>query len=42
MPLISMKNVSLSTPNAPILDKITLKIYQAEKVAFVDPGNVGR
>ena len=42
MPLINMKNVSLSTPNKQILQNIKLKVYEAEKVAFVDPGNVGR
>ena len=42
MPLINMKNVSLSTPNKLILENIKLKVYEAEKIAFVDPGNVGR
>lgn len=42
MPLINMKGVSLSTPNAKILTNINLKVYEAEKVAFVDPENTGR
>lgn len=41
-PLIYMKNVSLSSPNMKILKNIHLKVYQAEKVAFVDPHNSGR
>jgi len=37
-----MKNVCFSTPNSKILNNINLKIFEAEKVAVVDPENYGR